>query len=193
MLLFGGLVNEKVRNDLWSIDIRDLSVMHVKTKGDAPPPRVGHASVIMDKVMVVWGGDTKVNVTDEQDEGLYILDLRKSIIVRTVMYCAHEGVGSQEWTKVPISKGPIGRYGHAACMVENRFYVFGGQADGMFMNDMWMYDIKQCMFCFFPVSTVNCAFMSDSIWNNGSAYMEASLIHHTATASSNRSCVGGSI
>lgn len=126
MLLFGGLVNEKVRNDLWSIDIRDLSVMHVKTKGDAPPPRVGHASVIMDKIMVVWGGDTKVNVTDEQDEGLYILDLR-----------------SQEWTKILISKGPIGRYGHAACMVENRFYVFGGQADGMFMNDMWMYDIKQ--------------------------------------------------
>ncbi|OWZ44579.1 hypothetical protein C351_02711 [Cryptococcus neoformans c8] len=126
MLVFGGLVNEKVRNDLWSIDIRDLSVMYVKTKGDAPPPRVGHASVIMDRIMVVWGGDTKVDVTDEQDEGLYILDLR-----------------SQEWTKVPISKGPVGRYGHAACMVENRFYVFGGQADGMFMNDMWMYDIKQ--------------------------------------------------
>ncbi|EAL21307.1 hypothetical protein CNBD3610 [Cryptococcus deneoformans B-3501A] len=126
MLVFGGLVNEKVRNDLWSIDIRDLSVMYVKTKGDAPPPRVGHASVIMDRIMVVWGGDTKIDVADEQDEGLYILDLR-----------------SQEWTKVPISKGPVGRYGHAACMVENRFYVFGGQADGMFMNDMWMYDIKQ--------------------------------------------------
>lgn len=72
-------MNEKVRNDLWSIDIRDLSVMYVKTKGDAPPPRVGHASVIMDRIMVMWGGDTKVDVTDEQDEGLYILDLRKFI------------------------------------------------------------------------------------------------------------------
>ena len=30
-------------------------------------------------IMVVWGGDTKVDVTDEQDEGVYILDLRKFI------------------------------------------------------------------------------------------------------------------
>lgn len=58
--------------------------MYVKTKGDAPPPRVGHASVIMDRIMVVWGGDTKIDVADEQDEGLYILDLRKSIFDKQV-------------------------------------------------------------------------------------------------------------
>lgn len=107
------------------------------------------------------------------------------------MYYAHEGVGSQEWTKVSISKGPVGRYGHAACMVENRFYVFGGQADGMFMNDMWMYDIKQCMFISFL--TVNGAFMLDSVWHSDSTYVGASFVHHTSTASSNRSCVSGSV
>ncbi|WVQ73192.1 hypothetical protein IAR50_002757 [Cryptococcus sp. DSM 104548] len=126
MLLFGGLVNERVRNDLWSIDIRDYSTLYVKTKGDAPPPRVGHASVIMDRILIVWGGDTKVNASDPQDEGLYVLDLR-----------------SQEWTLLPVARGPVGRYGHAVCMVESKFYVFGGQADGAFMNDMWSYDIKQ--------------------------------------------------
>ncbi|WVQ65880.1 uncharacterized protein L199_004058 [Kwoniella botswanensis] len=126
MLIFGGLVHERVRNDLWSMDIRSCETLPVKTKGDAPIPRVGHASAMADRIMIVWGGDTKVNVDDPQDEGLYILDLR-----------------SQEWTSVPVQKGPVGRYGHAVCLVEGKFYVFGGQADGAFMNDLWMYDIKQ--------------------------------------------------
>ncbi|WVW84560.1 hypothetical protein I302_106594 [Kwoniella bestiolae CBS 10118] len=126
MLIFGGLVHERVRNDLWSMDIRSCETLPVKTKGDAPIPRVGHAAAMADRIMIVWGGDTKVNVDDPQDEGLYILDLR-----------------SQEWTSLPVQKGPVGRYGHAVCLVDGKFYVFGGQADGAFMNDLWMYDIKQ--------------------------------------------------
>jgi hypothetical protein len=77
MLIFGGLVHESVRNDLWSMDVRDCTTMTVKTKGDAPMPRVGHAAAIADRIMIVWGGDTKVRPEDPQDEGLYILDLRK--------------------------------------------------------------------------------------------------------------------
>ncbi|WWC88764.1 uncharacterized protein L201_003677 [Kwoniella dendrophila CBS 6074] len=126
MLIFGGLVHERVRNDLWSMDIRNCETVPVRTKGDSPIPRVGHASAMADRIMIVWGGDTKVEVDDPQDEGLYILDLR-----------------SQEWTSVPVQRGPVGRYGHAVCLVEGKFYVFGGQADGAFMNDLWMYDIKQ--------------------------------------------------
>ncbi|WVQ96869.1 hypothetical protein IAU59_003976 [Kwoniella sp. CBS 9459] len=126
MLIFGGLVHERVRNDLWSMDIKQCETMLVKTRGDAPMPRVGHASAMADRIMIVWGGDTKVNVDDPQDEGLYILDLR-----------------SQEWTNVPVSRGPVGRYGHAVCLIEGKFYVFGGQADGAFMSDLWMYDLKQ--------------------------------------------------
>jgi hypothetical protein len=77
MLLFGGLVHEHVRNDLWSMDVRDCSTMPVKTKGDAPMARVGHASAIADRIMLIWGGDTKVKQDDSQDEGLYILDLSR--------------------------------------------------------------------------------------------------------------------
>jgi hypothetical protein len=78
MLIFGGLVHENVRNDLWSMDVRDCTTMTVKTKGDAPMPRVGHAAAIADRIMIVWGGDTKVRPEDSQDEGLYILDLSTS-------------------------------------------------------------------------------------------------------------------
>lgn len=28
-------------------------------------------------------------------------------------------------------------------MFETRFFVFGGQAEGEFMNDLWAYDIRQ--------------------------------------------------
>jgi len=79
MLIFGGLVHESVRNDLWSMDVRDCTTMTVKTKGDAPMPRVGHAAAIADRIMIVWGGDTKVRPEDAQDEGLYILDLSELI------------------------------------------------------------------------------------------------------------------
>ena len=75
MLIFGGLVHENVKNDLWSMDVRDCSTMQVKTRGDAPMPRVGHASAMADRIMLVWGGDTKVKPEDVQDEGLYVLDL----------------------------------------------------------------------------------------------------------------------
>ena len=77
-MIFGGLVHENVRNDLWSMDVRDCTTMMVKVKGDAPMPRVGHAAAIADRIMIVWGGDTKVRPEDSQDEGLYILDLSTS-------------------------------------------------------------------------------------------------------------------
>ena len=77
ILIFGGLVDENSKNDLWSMDVRDCTTMPVKTKGDAPPARVGHASAMADRIMLVWGGDTKVNAEDPQDESLYILDLSK--------------------------------------------------------------------------------------------------------------------
>lgn len=80
MLLFGGLVHEAVRNDMWSMDVRDCSTMPVKTKGDAPKPRVGHASAIADRILLIWGGDTKMKPDDRQDEALYVLDLRESTL-----------------------------------------------------------------------------------------------------------------
>ena len=82
LFLFGGLVRETVRNDLYLVSTRDLSATLLQTTGEIPSPRVGHASALVGSVLIVWGGDTKTSSKakpgDKQDDGLYLLNLGAS-------------------------------------------------------------------------------------------------------------------
>jgi hypothetical protein len=78
LYIFGGLVRESARNDLYLFSTRDQSATLLQTTGDSPSPRVGHASALVSNVLIVWGGDTKTDPkskpTDKQDDSLYLLN-----------------------------------------------------------------------------------------------------------------------
>jgi hypothetical protein len=79
LYIFGGLVKDDLRNDLYRLNTRELSAKLVQTGGERPVKRVGHASAIVSSVLIVWGGDTKKdsnhNPGDNLDDGLYLLNL----------------------------------------------------------------------------------------------------------------------
>lgn len=82
LYLFGGLVREAARNDLYLIQTRDNSATLLQTAGEPPSPRVGHACALVSQVLIVWGGDTKMDggvqprrAQEKLDDALYLLNI----------------------------------------------------------------------------------------------------------------------
>lgn len=78
--LFGGLVDDKPRKDLYRFSARDRSATLLQTAGDIPSRRIGHASALVSNMLFVWGGHIYKNNTGRKnveghDNGLYKLNL----------------------------------------------------------------------------------------------------------------------
>ncbi|KAL2810398.1 hypothetical protein BJX63DRAFT_319081 [Aspergillus granulosus] len=128
--MMGGLIDgSTVKGDLWMLESSsgNLSCFPIATVSEGPGPRVGHASLLVGNAFIVFGGDTKVDETDTLDDTLYLLN-----------------TSSRQWSRsIPPGPRPTGRYGHTLNILGSRLYVFGGQVEGYFFNDLVAFDLNQ--------------------------------------------------
>ncbi|PKX98170.1 putative cell polarity protein (Tea1) [Aspergillus novofumigatus IBT 16806] len=128
--MMGGLIDgSTVKGDLWMVESSggNLSCFPVATVSEGPGPRVGHASLLVGNAFIVFGGDTKVDESDDLDDTLYLLN-----------------TSSRQWSRaIPPNPRPAGRYGHTINILGSKLYVFGGQVEGYFFNDLVAFDLNQ--------------------------------------------------
>ncbi|KAI9811267.1 MAG: Negative regulator of mitotic exit [Phylliscum demangeonii] len=127
--MMGGLINgSTVKGDLWMVeaDPRSLACYPIVTTSEGPGPRVGHASLIVGNAFIVFGGDTKIDERDVLDDTLYLLN-----------------TATRQWSRAaPPGPRPAGRYGHTLNIIGSKLYVFGGQVEGYFFNDVVAFDLN---------------------------------------------------
>ncbi|GAM87158.1 hypothetical protein ANO11243_051790 [Dothideomycetidae sp. 11243] len=125
----GGLINgSTVKGDLWTIEAGQgaLNCFPVQTTSEGPGPRVGHASLLVGNAFIVFGGDTKTEESDFLDETLYLLN-----------------TSTKQWSRAaPAGPRPPGRYGHTLNILGSKIYIFGGQVEGFFFNDLVAFDLN---------------------------------------------------
>ncbi|KAJ0122915.1 kelch domain-containing protein [Diaporthe amygdali] len=129
MYVMGGLINSStVKGDLWMIEAGgSLSCYPLATTAEGPGPRVGHASLLVGNAFIVYGGDTKIEENDSLDETLYLLN-----------------TSTRQWSRsLPAGPRPSGRYGHTLNILGSKIFIFGGQVEGIFMNDLAAFDLNQ--------------------------------------------------
>jgi hypothetical protein len=114
----------------------------LQTTGDIPSALVGHASALVRKIMVVWGG--RSNTTGRADNAVYLLELGMcDLVFARLSINPLQDKDPREWTRVVVrGHAPLGRSGHAVAIIDCKFFVFGGQAGGKRLNDLWMLDLS---------------------------------------------------
>lgn len=126
VFVMGGLKGSNVFGDLWVIESDTLTGYLLDTEG-CPSPRVGHASLTLGNAFIVFGGDTKIEEADELDDNLYLLNTT-----------------TLKWTVAnPSGPRPSGRYGHSISTIGSKVYIFGGQLDDYFFDDLVSYDLTK--------------------------------------------------
>ncbi|KAG7891419.1 hypothetical protein KL936_001362 [Ogataea polymorpha] len=147
LYLMGGLCGKNVFGDMWIVEpVKNSSdgaddypyiASPIENFEKIPSPRIGHSSILIGNAFIVFAGDTVTNTTQELDNKLYFFNIT-----------------SLKWTITsPEGSKPCGRYGHQIGVLNfendaspskwsSYLYVFGGQVENDYFNDMWRFDLS---------------------------------------------------
>ena len=114
-----------------AVDEFDVGMVGVWSEVTAPgsetyAPRAGHAGVVIDNCLYVFGGTT-LNV----------------LLSDLVKFCVDDPMSS--WHSVAkLSPWPAARHGHTMCLVGHEIFLYGGVLDsrGAGSNELWVFDVR---------------------------------------------------
>ncbi|EPY52141.1 cell end marker Tea1 [Schizosaccharomyces cryophilus OY26] len=128
MYIFGGISsNSEAKNDLWVLNLATSQFSNLRSTGQVPSARLGHASVLVGNAFIVFGGLTNKEDIDHQDNSLYLLN-----------------TSSLLWQKASASGArPSGRYGHTLSTLGSKVWLFGGRLLDYYFNDLVCFDLNR--------------------------------------------------
>ncbi|KAF7285692.1 hypothetical protein GWI33_010187 [Rhynchophorus ferrugineus] len=139
MFVFSGQSGAKITNSLFQFSFKDKVWTRISTekmlRGAPPPParRYGHTMVAYDRHLYVFGGAADATLPND----LHCFDL-----------------DSQTWNIVlpdPESHAPSGRLFHAAAVVNDAMFIFGGTVD----NNVRSGEMYRFQFASYPKCTLH--------------------------------------
>lgn len=139
MFVFSGQSGAKITNNLFQFEFAEKVWMRIPTehllRGSPPPPqrRYGHTMVAFDRHLYVFGGAADNTLPNE-------------------LHCYY--VDSQSWEVIqpsPDSELPSGRLFHAAAVIDDAMYIFGGTVD----NNVRSGEMYRFQFSCYPKCTLH--------------------------------------
>ncbi|KAF9431434.1 Negative regulator of mitotic exit [Entomortierella beljakovae] len=122
--IFGGIARGSTQMDMHVVDISNFQCQTLQAVGsDHPPPLSGHTAVTLGQYIMYFGGK---DVKNKCSDFLYVL--------HTVR---------KEWNR-PMIHGllPAPRHSHASTVIGTTMFVFGGQFNSYYLNDIVSFDMK---------------------------------------------------
>uniref|UniRef100_A0A8C5THU8 Leucine zipper like transcription regulator 1 n=1 Tax=Malurus cyaneus samueli TaxID=2593467 RepID=A0A8C5THU8_9PASS len=152
MFVFSGQSGAKITNNLFQFEFKEKIWTRIPTehllRGSPPPPqrRYGHTMVAFDRHLYVFGGAADNTLPNE-------------------LHCYD--VDSQTWEVIqpsPDSELPSGRLFHAAAVISDAMYIFGGTVDNNIRSgEMYRFQKEERVRGHTAIVTARCKWLKKKI------------------------------